>query len=781
MSTDLKDQMTEHELAEELKGCLLVLTTSSPDKRKIYRQMFSAHDLDVNGKAGLDLFFTDSGSLGIPPIKTPEQSGDYFGNLREKAELQLANLRSMETQNKVRSRLAPAGKHKGAERNQLDPNAIRILGLTEDSGWALKFEDKETERRFIDTIVRDLKPKLRQQDYWLLAKLHDKGFPGPNLKPIQEHLQGGFNELMNMIYDAAGEMKLQKLRYENTASISIASSRLNKYFIKSFVNEGTMLTRQEYEDRLLRSRSGEAINSDFVHVPDGQPANHALTMEQLIKDGLYTTSSRTLPGNNTRRDVTEYLQGLIGKRATTELEKSHKVHVAFVTPEPRGNTASAVSVSEAIPKGYALAELPSHEELLNFRRAKAFDAADVLVLMPSPIQAKDNHLYPDRNLGLVLDHVVTAETDPESMAVPIILYNKSGLFDGALKLMTDAFAQGRLMGDTPFLVATDDAQLRAHLEEIKQLKQRAPVIRKRSMTDAVSGYKDRLPETVKPDGVFSVFVGGGHNNNSRRDLEDAHDFGYFCAQKDWRIVSGAGSIEGSMGAIHTGFIQYHLDSLKDKTGEKAKDARTMLRDYLAPQTGRYNAEELILQRPALIEKLADRGIIPRKMFYGYSMAPLLKMENPSGSPPPGITYFESGNRARRLNGLLAPGTKIFFPGSIGTDEELEESIKQHVDARLNKDKTVPSKQTAFADGTPDDGGAIIIYNRKGHLDKLLVNYGLLGNDPITKAKRKAHNIHVVDSLAELKDVVVTRAKQADEGWLSYLRKQPGPAAKGGRV
>ena len=48
------NEMTEDEFKKELKGSLLVLTTSSPDKRDIYRQLFSSHAKDENHFAGLD-------------------------------------------------------------------------------------------------------------------------------------------------------------------------------------------------------------------------------------------------------------------------------------------------------------------------------------------------------------------------------------------------------------------------------------------------------------------------------------------------------------------------------------------------------------------------------------------------------------------------------------------------------------------------------------------------------------------------------------------------------
>jgi predicted Rossmann-fold nucleotide-binding protein len=322
------------------------------------------------------------------------------------------------------------------------------------------------------------------------------------------------------------------------------------------------------------------------------------------------------------------------------------------------------------------------------------------------------------------------------------------------------------MGDLPFHIANTDKELEHHLRVTKDVKQRAPRI-DTSMASATL-RKQALPELVPHDGIFTVFVGGGHANNSKRDMEDATAFGYYCASQGWRIVTGAGSVEGSMGAIHTGFIQYHLDRLQ--TENVLGDFKTTLDlQYKLGSSDEYDAEKLILQNPNLIEQMANQNLIPRIMFYGYSMKPLLEMESPSGAQPPGITYFDAGNRARRLQGLLAPGTKIFLPGSIGTDEEFEETVKQHLEAKNKKKETGATNDIAFSDGTPDQDGKMIIFNRNGHLDKLLAHYKLFGDDAVTKANRRIHNVEVVTSLEDLKKATESRGTS----WLERARGSAG--------
>src|SRR5262249_37597968 len=151
--------------AEELKGSLLVLTTSSPDKRDIYRLLFSSHN-KTDHQAGLNLFYSDSGALGIAPRKTPEQTGHYEGNLSEKAAQQIARLQDEQTRQKIRLQLMAGGKQ------EFDPTRINIMGMTEDSGWKLIFDNPDQEKAFVEHIKQKLETKIRDKDRWLSDKLH---------------------------------------------------------------------------------------------------------------------------------------------------------------------------------------------------------------------------------------------------------------------------------------------------------------------------------------------------------------------------------------------------------------------------------------------------------------------------------------------------------------------------------------------------------------------------------------------------------------------------------
>ncbi len=745
-------QMSEKEFKHELLHSIIVLSTSSPDKRDIYRLLFSELGKDDEHYAGLNAYFTDSGSLGIATRKTTEMTNDYDGNLGEKRDQQLKVLEDPGINELIGLKLHAVPNKLWGE------DGIKVMGMTEDSGWQLVFEDAQTEKAFIDIIVRDLAPKLRPQDSWLLEKLHKTGFPGPNLKPLQEHLEGGFPELMQMIYKASDELGIKELRFTNTTNISFVSPRHGKYFPIKQESHGRLLTAEEYHSRLENVENGMAINSNFVHIPDGQKPGEAHTVGELIRMGLHTRSSTDLPADYARRTVTEYLQSLTGKRKSSVEERKRAVRIAYLTPDQMDDAKAETEITMPKINDLLTVGLPTRQEMVHYPNLKQFDHADVIVLMPKEFEKSKDVLQSDPNLRMVLNTLVTVETDPESMGVPVVLDNRSGKFNDVLALLGDAFAKGNTMGDLPLYIVNSNAEMKRVLNEIKDVRQRTPIIKKHHEKVHKVSYKPNIG-SVPNDGTYTVFIGGGHATNSTRDLTDAKNLGYLCAEKGWRIVTGAGSVEGGMGSVHTGFIQYHLDQIEKSEGnEYFKGQFTRYLD----ENGHVDAEKMILKNPRLIDEMAGEGLIPRDMFYGYSMVPLLEMESPSGNPPPGITYFEAGNRFRRLQGLLDTGTKVFMPGGFGTYEELEETIVQHLRATEMKAQTGSANNNAFTDGTPDDQGNIVIYNRNGNVDKLLDHYGLLGDSEQAVKMRKDNNIVVISSLESLKDTSIALASSWKE-------------------
>lgn len=836
----------ERELADTLRGSLLILSTTSPDKRTIFRKLFTLlgiHDnprLGIRQKAGVDLFFTDSGSVNIVPTKTSERTLDFHGNLDEKAVQQLGILKDADGD--IRKQLV--------QTKEFDPETIKIMGMTEDSGVSLVFEtpegepDREKKRLFIEKVTALISDRIRDRDKpWLVEHLatreledpSDSGFPGVNLHPLQNYL-GGYPALLEVIYTAAEQAGVQNLRFKNTSVVSFANPATEKIYTKTFVSYGRLLTREEYQRKLEESNGEAVVNIDFTQIYDNQKNGTQKTMEGM-RDNVLVSTSQRLPVDYPRREMVAWLQEIIGRR-TLPLGRFADFDVGFVSPYTRNQEEQVRSFRTIMP-GLRKVLVPGKDDLLSNPHAKFFDDADAVVLMPNGYQKKEGELQHDPNIELVLGAIVVAQTDPQSMCKPVILDNRSRKFSPVLKIVQDAFMQGRLLGDLPFFVAHTRGEMRRHLKEVQTMVRLAPRINKRES-------QRELPEVMQipPDGVFTLFIGGGHENNTKQDLEEAFDLGYQCAKNGFRIVTGAGSVEGSMGATHTGYIQYHLDQIQNDKMAYAMDAigrefnkrgnvqydeesirevvnevqrqsqnadlisqisdlkagglveelaKNLLNDpgilpgeqlsrksweimqlkqtleALPPDkfpqgpAGQYDAENIILEKPELLNDLADKGYIPRSLFYGFSMQDLLKIENPTGYPPPAITYSDAGNLSRRLQYLLAPGTKVFMPGSVGTDQELEYSIAQHLEGRSRK-ASGAANDSFFKDGTRDDDGIMIIYNRGGNLDAVLKHYGLMdenhqpGEESLAeRAIREKYNVVVVDTAEDLHRAVLTRA------------------------
>lgn len=746
--------MSEEEFFDMLRGTpeskpLVVLGTTSPDKRDIYRELFLNHGKEEETKkAGLDVYYTDIGALGIPPRKTPEMDGEYDKHLDEKAENIYATLSPADVVASMRRKLEVKPEDR---KKHFDPSKAKIIGMAEDSGMELLFKDKATEARFIDAVVTELKPRLRDRDHYLLDKLKKTGFPGPNFKPLQERLDGGFHELMDIIYKAADVIGEKELRFSQTINVSFVSIDDKKFFkMPTFKGQGRLLSRQEFDEKLLSSERGKPVNINFVQVFDGQANGAQDTVEILIDKGLHEQSSKHLPVDYPRRQLTEYIQKRIGKRHASDVERKRTVRVAAVNHDVLTGARDRINFGTFNINDLELADVPTRPQMMADGNIKTMGDADAVVLVPDNSEPKDRHLYPDPNLRLLQHYIVSVETEPEAMRIPLIIDNRSKGFNNALEVLSDASSNGRFpVLKEPYVVVRSDKEMRRALIRIKDLSQREMVVKPDD--ESRDDPKQKKPlEPIPNDGVFTVFIGGGHANNPMRDIEDAKNLGYFCAKNGYRIITGGGSVEGSMGATHTGFVQYYLDELQKS--DKHQDIKAEIREYFDETKKRYDAEQLILDRPELVDKMADMGIINRKLFYAYSMKPLLEMESPSGKEAPGVTYCDAGNRVRRLSALLSSGTKIFMRGGVGTDEEFEETIRQHVEARTAVAGNGKEKRI-FADGTPDDGGAIIIFNKDGHLDKLLLHYHLLGDDVITQKRRERYNIKIVTGQEELREAV----------------------------
>lgn len=702
---DNPDFMTEAEFTNELKdkNNVFIMSTSALDKIREYGELFSSFEIDG--------YFTGSGAFGINASKTPEMNGHYLGNLSEKEKKQLYDL--TENEQLIRDRL-----------NQSIPNAAsaNMIGMTEDSGGIIFPADVTKTSAFVTEVRNRIRAQLREEDSWLLDTLKSDEFPGANLRPVQEHLVGGIDSLMNILYDVAEEMGIDQLCYENTAHISFQSPKRYQEGKKAVFSiearsGGRLFTRGEYEREKPKM---DAVTFDAVLVPNGQtPPEESLNA--LKKKGLFTDTKNSPPARQYKVHAMAYLSSITGTRHINGNGMTREPHIGWLTPE----------------------SVTTEKEPLN-----GFDA---IVLRPSNITRKKDGLALDDNLSMAIKFAVHTVISPQQKY--LILDNRlNGTsdkrpFDDIIKIFRNAsISEHRSFGEFPFLIANTDQEMESHLQLVKRVTQRQPKVYAQPVTANPEGTKvDTLPN----DGVFTVFIAGGHGNNSKADRRDGFNLGYMCAEHGYRIVTGAGSVDGSMGSVHTGYIQYHLDRI---ISGKSKTSASLMKELEKPEyrnsSGKISAETIISNNPSLIDRLADNGNIPCDMFYGYSMKSLLKLESVSGEAPPGITYFETGSVAQRIHHMTQAGTKIILPGSVGTDEELTNAMAQHLAARKTANDFSP-----FSDGTPKDAGVIIVYNPRNVFGSILKHFNLIDDKGRTTKTAKENNIIIINSMEKMHDSI----------------------------
>jgi hypothetical protein len=760
---------TEAAFFNALKGKTpaVILGTSSPDKRTDFSRLFNTlSDGSATGAHGVNLVYTHTGALGITPNNVPEKQGDYALHVTKKAEALAQQIAHHEAS--IRNRFKGSGIK--------DHATMPLVSMTEDSGWEIAFDNERQKRTFLNAVSALLADHFRPEDRkWLFNHITD-AFPGPNLKPFQEHLRGGLNELMHVIYDAADASGIaQPLRYTNHVHVAFSVTEREKQhsLTKSFQSSGTLVERSQFEKIVQNIKVGEAINSDNIHIPDGQDIDVPCTFAEMGK-ARFSTHSSVLPCAFGRRQCVEWLQERLGTQPAHE--HLPELHIAYVSPSLFEGTRTEISadtedfLSAALPsREVQVVRVPTRSELRDYPTVRMLNGSDMIVLSPDTPEKHGGLTY-DPNLMLANYIAVSTLTDPLSMGKPVLLDNRSGGFNHVLEIYRHGFATGRFAGEFPFLVADSDEELQTLIAQQAEILGQVKV---KSWDRKHSANTPSKAITLVPeDGVLSVFVAGGHANNNKQDRNDAHALGHYLAEQGIRIVTGGGQIEGSMGGVHTGFIQYHLDRLKaDVTKVNALDDET--RQTLASCITRdargreiYNAETLIEHHSDLLNQLAECGHIPRDMFYAYSTQPLIDMESPNHEVPCATFYQDTGNRVLRLDGLMATGTKIFMAGSSGTDEEIVHAFKQAVEARMSRQKA-PNDNSPYTDGTPQEDGAILFHDPRGVFDAVLKEYGLMHADGRLTETCTRYGIDKTEKLTMAKEWVDTRIKST-QSWRDRL-------------
>jgi predicted Rossmann-fold nucleotide-binding protein len=761
-------QIEQKKIFADLAGAIMPLATTSPDKQTEYTTALTSGKEKGNDDHCLNVYFTTTGNLGINITKTDEETNTYIGNVNEKA---IATMRTFQDENVEHLvKLVLESSHNSTKLNGLDPSTANQRPVVEDSGWRINIDDVQQREAFHNEIRTIISPKLADDQKWMLEETETTGFPGPNYKPLQEALIGSFDELMMDIYAALEKTGIEQARYKNTANYGIIQPDLNTIINKQIKSFGDIATKEEYLAEIEATRKGDrpngTLNADMIQIPDGDSNPNKQSLQALKHEAL-TNYSKDLDIDNPRRKFTQWLQDGVGFREITPRSKETIVNIAVVSPETveSGKTAS-VNVP-SLPN-MNIVTIPSEASLVEHSALKQFGTADALILVAeNPLKRKRSDEQTDPNLIMLATLAVTKEVDPSSMTTPIILDNRSGGFDKTISYLNELYIGGRAIGDLPITIANTDERLDDAITTIRNIKQGSPLTAQNYDADEAKEQKNKPIALAPNDGVPTFFVGGGHHNNTPKDLREAEQLGYFLAEQECRVVTGGGCLEGSMGATHTGFIQYHLDQLtKDVRAFNSldDDALLAIKGFINHDSGKVNAKKMIKEAPEAINMLADtllegRSIIPRNMFHTYSMESLVKLESAIGEPPPGVTHKNCDNLPIRLTGLESPGNKIFEPGSIGTDQELFYAREQH---RLGRESIAANNNGVFSDGTNDKDGNIIIHNREGLFDDLLERLGLGGTSPEAIARREKENITVVSTPKERNAALMERITDVKE-------------------
>jgi predicted Rossmann-fold nucleotide-binding protein len=752
------EKMTDADFFERIKEALVILSTSSGDKISDYSALFSALPSGENFRdKGINAHFTHIGAFGIANDYVAENEGDGVIHANNKLTRAMRNVKDHNAH--INNKLQQGG--------FLDSNKTEKVSMVEDSWWDIDLSsyDDSVKASFLRNIKDQLKDQLRPEDQDILLKNLDttnpkSSFPGAHLKPLQEHLSGGFTKLMNIIYNAAEENNMKDLRYISYIELAFGFHDTNETYNYHGASKGSIISREDFNKTLRDLPLGVAVTSKTIHQPDLQSVDPK-TFDKLTSGNLLVQSSRDIPADNSRRNFAEWLQVNIGthdfsankENGETASEQEQKTKIAYLSPSTLEHgyelSSEKTGLLEILAKDdFTFTTLPTYKGLRNFPSLKALNDADILLLEAEDIIELSNGIKIDPNLSMLNYLAVTVQVDPESVNVPIILDNRYGQWNQTLKPFREATKNGRLIGDFPFLVANSKSELNLLLNEYAAITKQSSVVPQQEITP------------IPNDGKTSVFVAGGHANNNKVDKEQSIELGYYLASQDMRIVTGGGQIDGSMGGVHTGFIQYHLDKLDKRNLNISDNHNQALFD------NQYNAEKLILDRPDVINALTQAGYIPSDMFYSYSTEDLMKIESPNGQlETVGATHQNVANRLLRLDNMLIADISVILSGGIGTYEEIDGWIRKKLEDSFDV--------VAANDNRYSPEKTLIIHNQDGFFDALLNHYGIMKKDgSYNKDALSTLNIKIANNPQQLEIAIDTNIPTNHIEKVSAERLQP---------
>ncbi len=791
-------------------GSTVIFYSTSPDKIENYRQIFQHYNVN---------FFTLD-ELGIPPTKTPEDNSNYSDHVQEKGH-ELVHILAGQSSNSSSTTVLQDIKHALQERG-IDES--RIVGMVEDSGLSIVAQT-QAEKQAVQYMKDELRRRIilsddpKKGNYERLFRGFDNnvtGFPGPDLKLIVEALSGGIFELVKIIHLGQEKAGLDYLRYQNETSVALVDTK--KSAVSSTYSteaEGQFTTPSQWNNTLAEQRKnpGMSVTYDNMFLPrtkDGalvsDVKNNFKTRAQMIKD--QTLFQPDSPINDYRTQNIQNIGFPVGTQNKflnpIPMQVGYLHGDLFHGKTPKKNPKLIPKVNNT-----GLVRLPTIDEMLLNPNLEALASVNCAILRPSTVNHKKiNRLTKDKAYqlqqatkfdgvnDLTNEYSVAAETlqseifeeqrlplennvqilllaavskliHPRSKNTGIIVDNRDGHFDAALKLFDETYWNGLAQGTSPIQIAETNKQLFALQQEAAERFKFA--LNDSSLNMAYNPEpelkNDKILNFELPQDRFSVFVGGGAFNNSPSYTRQTGNISQYIASNDWTLVTGGGQLEGPMGAAHAGFLEYYLS--RDKLEKILKDdclsdsEKDTLQSYIITREApileddtvpfkAVNVEKMLKENEELLYKIADNdAYVPKDRFFAFSMEYLIKQEG-AGKPPAGTredeNYFESGNIIRRMHAMLKAKTHVYAPGAHGTAQELIQSLIQNrAEKDINKRKD------------------IIIYNKidettnRGVFDHVIDQLNL--NDPAVRHNRK---VTIVTRYEDLQSAIENSQKQWEE-------------------
>ena len=603
-------------------GSILILTTTSQDKKSEYRQIFS--------KYHVHLLFSDE--LGLAPQKTDEMTGSFDNNLLEKAAKTSRMLR--DNLEKIEDILVDKGLVKREDLRK--KGGPRVYGVCEDSGISFFTRDEDKNTKFYKTLIEKIKDRVapfwdentQLSDFfgditnpaknkifdkfitnsnWLFELENESKFPAANYKPIFEHLPGGVREIFDIVNQAAKEVYGGEYRkdesfvvYKSDVSMALFEPSNKPHKTISTYNivkgESTGRIANEAEIEAIYEKAGankntistDSIDTNFsipftttFSIPDGQkgPVTSHLSHQALInrggllrKNGEWHLDQRINTIENLAAKFNLHENGI------NKWRNSEALNISFFCEGLSPNLENEV-LRNLNERGCTVTT-PDHSNILKKKNSSFIPECDAIIFFPTGDFISDAQTF----FAITTDKQTRPKDKQRNLIVMNPTTDGNGLLDEHISVYKQLYFDGLKNGPAEInhLVKLDTGNPDQAVVDLNNILKSIEEKKKDTLgkTEDISIVKDTYNEIESiPKDRFSVFVAGGAVNNYLGYKEVANAIGRKIQEEDWLLVYGAGHIEGCMGAAHTGYVERYLEQ-KLNDPEQASSIKEIINNYV---------------------------------------------------------------------------------------------------------------------------------------------------------------------------------------------------------